>query len=91
MAPALGLGLIQAWSVVYLAAMLVFNDAQTEFQRIERKEGQSESGEPPHQETAEKAKNPTGPNGLISQTSKAGPRDRRGNCRTSHIPSLGAP
>ncbi|KAF2463761.1 uncharacterized protein BDR25DRAFT_337734 [Lindgomyces ingoldianus] len=39
MAPAFGLGLISAWAVIWLMAVLVCNDAQTDFQRIERTEG----------------------------------------------------
>jgi hypothetical protein len=34
-----GLGLISAWSVLWVGAILVANDAQTDFQRIERTEG----------------------------------------------------
>ncbi|PSN71210.1 hypothetical protein BS50DRAFT_618287 [Corynespora cassiicola Philippines] len=39
MAASLGVGLMSAWSVVWIAAILVVNDAQTDFQRIERTEG----------------------------------------------------
>lgn len=39
MAPALGLGLVSAWSVIWIMAIIVVNDAQTDFQRIERTEG----------------------------------------------------
>ncbi|KAF2176265.1 hypothetical protein K469DRAFT_700177 [Zopfia rhizophila CBS 207.26] len=39
MAPAFGLGFISAWSIIWIAAILVVNDAQAEFQRIERTEG----------------------------------------------------
>ncbi|KAF2866520.1 membrane bound O-acyl transferase family-domain-containing protein [Massariosphaeria phaeospora] len=39
MASALGLGIISAWGVVWIAAIMVLNDAQTDFQRIERTEG----------------------------------------------------
>ncbi|KAF2128441.1 hypothetical protein P153DRAFT_367579 [Dothidotthia symphoricarpi CBS 119687] len=39
MAPGLGVGLLNAWSVVWMSAILVCNDAQTDFQRIERTEG----------------------------------------------------
>lgn len=39
MAPAFGIGLISAWSVVWVSAILVCNDAQTDFMRIERTEG----------------------------------------------------
>jgi hypothetical protein len=39
MAPAMGLGLISAWSVIWVMSILVVHDAQTEFQRIERTEG----------------------------------------------------
>lgn len=39
MAPALGVGLISAWSVVWVSAILVCNDAQKDFMRIERTEG----------------------------------------------------
>jgi hypothetical protein len=39
MASALGVGLISAWSVIWILAIMVCNDAQTDFQRIERTEG----------------------------------------------------
>lgn len=39
MAPSFGTGLISAWSVAWCLAILVCNDAQTDFQRIERLEG----------------------------------------------------
>lgn len=39
MASAFGIGLISAWSVAWVSAILVCNDAQTDFQRIERLEG----------------------------------------------------
>ncbi|ORY17686.1 membrane bound O-acyl transferase family-domain-containing protein [Clohesyomyces aquaticus] len=39
MAPTFGLGLISAWVVIWTLAILVCNDAQTDFQRIERMEG----------------------------------------------------
>ncbi|KAH7087369.1 membrane bound O-acyl transferase family-domain-containing protein [Paraphoma chrysanthemicola] len=39
MAAALGTGLISAWSVCWVSAILVCNDAQTDFSRIERLEG----------------------------------------------------
>lgn len=37
-AAAFGVGLISAWSILWCAVMLVFNDAQTDFKRIERRE-----------------------------------------------------
>lgn len=37
-ATSFGVGLISAWATLWCAVMLVFNDAQTDFQRIERKE-----------------------------------------------------
>jgi hypothetical protein len=39
MAPSFGIGLISAWSVAWVSAILICNDAQTDFQRIERLEG----------------------------------------------------
>ncbi|KAF2657410.1 hypothetical protein K491DRAFT_691058 [Lophiostoma macrostomum CBS 122681] len=39
MAPAFGLGLISAWSIIWIMSIIVVNDAQTDFQRIERMEG----------------------------------------------------
>jgi hypothetical protein len=39
MATSFGVGLISAWSVAWVSAILVCNDAQTDFQRIERLEG----------------------------------------------------
>jgi hypothetical protein len=74
MAPALGLGLVHAWSVVYLASILVCNDAQTEFQRIERTEGAFGSD----RMAREKMDQDTDSNGHIPQKSRAGPRDRHG-------------
>ena len=38
-APALGIGLINAWSVAWVGAIIVCNDAQRDFMRIERIEG----------------------------------------------------
>jgi hypothetical protein len=46
MAPAFGVGLISAWSVVWVSAILICNDAQTDFQRIERLEGAFKSSKP---------------------------------------------
>lgn len=37
-ASAFGVGLINAWSILWCSVMLVFNDAQADFKRIERKE-----------------------------------------------------
>ncbi|KAF1915726.1 membrane bound O-acyl transferase family-domain-containing protein [Ampelomyces quisqualis] len=39
MAPAFGIGLMSSWSVAWCSAILVCNDCQTDFQRIERLEG----------------------------------------------------
>jgi hypothetical protein len=39
MAPSFGIGLISAWSIAWVSAILICNDAQTDFQRIERLEG----------------------------------------------------
>jgi len=39
MASSFGIGVISAWSVAWVSAILVCNDAQTDFQRIERLEG----------------------------------------------------
>jgi hypothetical protein len=39
MAPAFGLGLISAWSIIWIMSIIVISDAQTDFQRIERTEG----------------------------------------------------
>ncbi|KAF2254096.1 hypothetical protein BU26DRAFT_516336 [Trematosphaeria pertusa] len=38
-ATTLGIGLISAWSVIWIGAILICNDCQTDFQRIERTEG----------------------------------------------------
>ncbi|KAJ4333288.1 hypothetical protein N0V95_009460 [Ascochyta clinopodiicola] len=81
-APALGLGLVHAWSVVYLASILVCNDAQTDFQRIERTEGAfgSDPASSKKKEENEKEQASTEPrnsNGHPPE-SNAGPRDRHG-------------
>ncbi len=78
MAPALGLGLVQFWSVVYVAALLVFNDAQTDFQRIERLEGVSGKCHASHPSKEGGSRNQTDSNGHIPQKSTAGPRNRHG-------------
>lgn len=44
MASAFGTGIISAWSVLWVATILVVNDAQLDFQRIERLEGVHGSG-----------------------------------------------
>jgi hypothetical protein len=46
MAPSFGVGLISAWSVCWVSALLICNDAQTDFQRIERLEGAFKSSKP---------------------------------------------
>ncbi|KAH7074416.1 membrane bound O-acyl transferase family-domain-containing protein [Paraphoma chrysanthemicola] len=54
MAAALGTGLISAWSVCWVSAILVCNDAQTDFYRIERLEGAfKRSTSTPHTSKAE--------------------------------------
>ncbi|KAF9695187.1 hypothetical protein EKO04_007053 [Ascochyta lentis] len=80
-APALGLGLVHAWSVVYLASILVCNDAQTDFQRIERTEGAFGSDPASHkrkEEEEQSSREPRNSNGHIPPNSTAGPRDRHG-------------
>ena len=44
MASAFGTGIISAWSVLWVETILVVNDAQLDFQRIERLEGVHGSG-----------------------------------------------
>ncbi|KAF2004547.1 hypothetical protein P154DRAFT_519409 [Amniculicola lignicola CBS 123094] len=39
MAVSFGIGLVSSWSVIYIMAIIVVNDAQVDFQRIERTEG----------------------------------------------------
>lgn len=60
MAPALGVGLISAWSVAWVAALLVCNDAQTDFQRIERLEGVFGSRDASKKEEKEKGNEDVG-------------------------------
>lgn len=91
MAPSLGIGLISAWSVVYIAAILIANDAQTDFQRIERTEGvfTSKSKEKGKQDSgvqvdsrSEKDSNGivdgTISNGQVKRTEHLGPSERHG-------------
>ena len=78
MAPALGLGLVHAWSVVYIASLLICNDAQTEFQRVERTEGAVGSDQSSQKEKHKGSGDTAESNGHISQRSRAGPRDRHG-------------
>ena len=44
MASAFGTGIISAWSVLWVQTILVVNDTQLDFQRIERLEGVHGSG-----------------------------------------------
>ena len=84
-APALGIGLINAWSVAWVGAIIVCNDAQTDFMRIERMEGvfgsdrnQAKEKNRPNS-SAENAKEDT--EHATEQdvvNSSAGPRDRHG-------------
>ncbi|KAH5211681.1 hypothetical protein HBI62_198500 [Parastagonospora nodorum] len=39
MASSFGIGIVSSWSVAWVSAILICNDAQTDFQRIERLEG----------------------------------------------------
>jgi hypothetical protein len=85
MAPALGLGLINAWSVAWVGAITVCNDAQTDFMRIERTEGafgsdpdrpQEKKQENRSAETKDGAEPNAAKDDLVN--SSAGPRDRHG-------------
>ncbi|OCK81757.1 hypothetical protein K432DRAFT_380982 [Lepidopterella palustris CBS 459.81] len=58
MTSAFGIGIISAWSVIWLATILVVNDAQTDFQRIERLEGVTGKSTDP------------GPNGTLQEVGK---------------------
>jgi hypothetical protein len=82
MAPALGMGLMHVWSVVWVAAILVWNDAQTEFQRVERTEGVFGSATPKEKGSSEHSEksvaNSTVSNGQIAPKEHLGPRDRHG-------------
>ena len=84
-APALGIGLVNAWSIAWVGAIIVCNDAQTDFMRIERTGGVF--GSDPDQrkektqhnggaEAKEAIKNQTLEDDLVNSTS--GPRDRHG-------------
>lgn len=85
MAPALGLGLVQAWSVVYLAALLVFNDAQEDFQRIERLEGHPGSNSTSQPKT-KKNEERTSSHSAAIRKSTVGPRDRHGEFAWQQYP-----
>ncbi|CAO2649358.1 Nn.00g067430.m01.CDS01 [Neocucurbitaria sp. VM-36] len=89
MAPAFGIGLISAWSVVWVGAILVCNDAQTDFMRIERMEGAFRGGENTSKEKYEATRTRNtqerhtqdqidATNDAISNGC-AGPRDRHGS------------
>jgi hypothetical protein len=69
MAPAFGVGLISAWSVAWVFAIMICNDAQVDFQRIERLEGVfGRSTKMPEKEKDS--------NDIVK--GHAGPRDRHG-------------
>ncbi|KAH6866548.1 membrane bound O-acyl transferase family-domain-containing protein [Alternaria rosae] len=84
-APALGIGLVNAWSIAWVGAIIVCNDAQTDFMRIERTEGVF--GSDPHRQKEmtqqdgvsdkdQGVKNQTLKDDLVNSSS--GPRDRHG-------------
>lgn len=82
MAPSFGIGLISAWSVAWVSAILVCNDAQTDFQRIERLEGFFGTSNTTRLE--EKNDNISSSNGTEKQENgntkaNAGPRQRTGS------------
>jgi hypothetical protein len=82
MAPSFGIGLISAWSVAWVSAILICNDAQTDFQRIERLEGAfGSSKESTIKENYNN--NPSGDQTKESQnnmtTGHSGPRTRHGS------------
>ncbi|KAF2115151.1 membrane bound O-acyl transferase family-domain-containing protein [Lophiotrema nucula] len=90
MAPAFGLGIVSAWSVIWLMAILVVNDAQIDFQRIERMEGafrrssqelDTQNGTmAPASEKHDKSQRQNGvsTNGLIERKDHLGPAKRHG-------------
>ncbi|KAH8724720.1 membrane bound O-acyl transferase family-domain-containing protein [Phaeosphaeriaceae sp. PMI808] len=85
MAASLGIGLISAWSVVWICAILVCNDAQTDFQRIERLEGAFKGSESTNKKEMDNTVqgsviSPREEKGQFSMTTgHAGPRDRHGS------------
>jgi len=88
-AAAFGVGLISAWSVVWINAILICNDCQTDFMRIERTEGAFGSAklQPEEKDStcehavplkhSEQEKN--GHAGYTISHGQAGPRDRKGS------------
>jgi hypothetical protein len=81
MAPAFGIGLISAWSVAWVSAILVCNDAQTDFQRIERQEGAFKSSSTTSLQEKDDAaqKRDTFETSEKQRNGHAGPRDRHGS------------
>jgi hypothetical protein len=79
-AAAFGVGLISAWSVIWISAILICNDCQTDFMRIERREGvfgsartQPEEKDSTYEDAAPRRHSEQEKNG------QAGPRDRHGS------------
>jgi hypothetical protein len=84
-APGLGIGLISVWSVAWVGTIMLCNDAQTDFMRIERLEGVFGSGEKQTKEKAEMNGSTESKEKEVHKeakddvvTSNAGPRDRHG-------------
>jgi hypothetical protein len=85
MAPAFGTGLISAWSVTWIMAILVINDAETDFQRIERTEGvfgqgdvKKVTGSEAEEKEANESQNGADPKGQSYPKDHLGPRQRHG-------------
>ncbi|KAL5119113.1 hypothetical protein ACEQ8H_003037 [Pleosporales sp. CAS-2024a] len=76
MAHAFGVGLLSAWSVAWVSAILVCNDAQTDFQRIERLEASSSPSLPGSSGRSNKKKEEESKEKTMS-TGRLGPNKRQ--------------
>lgn len=84
-ASSLGIGLIAAWSTIYIMAMIVCNDPQRDFMRIERIEGVFSKSSPANTQdpnvngSASKSEESNGTsNGFTGVHEKLGPTQRHG-------------
>ena len=75
-----GIGLVQTWSILWIATILVFNDGVTDFKRIERTAGSwgASGNEKPQEADANGHANPPNSAGEIKAESKARPTQRKG-------------
>ncbi|KAK3071071.1 hypothetical protein LTS18_014937, partial [Coniosporium uncinatum] len=85
-AAAFGVGLINAWSILWCGTILVWNDAQTDFRRIERLEGSLGQSRPKTKKEANGSVKRNGATASSAQHGTVGPSKRTGKLAWQDYP-----